>query len=544
MQNNQNNAIVSTPGQPPNGDGEWVDFSGLYAKALIHDHPGIPNKVAYNGFISELTRGNATADRPIKQPLLEPTAADPAHGIVEVPNLIGGTNKLNGPQGAFLVQPTGGQSLTYPTSNPPKVGSPEYAVELIELYWASLLRDVAFTLYDGHPIVEMAVADLNRPDVLSRYRGPVDANTGKVTARLLFRGGPLPKGTNPVKIYFQGEDLGPYLSQLCLVSTSMGAQKISQKISTLKAGKDFMTDPDEWYRVQQGKAPTESLLLDPTHQHMRRGRDLAAFTHVDELYQAYFVAFLVMANSWNVQSNPGLPYGTYQSQKAFGTLGGPDVTGVLGMVARAAINAVWYQKWVRHLRHRPEAGAGLVHLLKSGATPLPQATAAFDQSILDLLQPVLTESANQYSLPGGPKTFLLSQAFPEGSPTHPAYPTGHGTVAGACITALKFFFDCSGHVSNYGQVVEPVEDGLGLRPYGGPDAGQMTVNGELHKLAHNISFGHGIHGGIHWRSDTDESILLGEAVALSVLRSLVKQYSEMINVTITSCRGEAEQIKN
>ena len=36
-------------------------------------------------------------------------------------------------------------------------------------------------------------------------------------------------------------------------------------------------------------------------------------------------------------------------------------------------------------------------------------------------------------------TYLLPQPFPEGSPTHPSYPTGHGTVAGACITLLKFF---------------------------------------------------------------------------------------------------------
>src|SRR6516162_6601347 len=29
------------------------------------------------------------------------------------------------------------------------------------------------------------------------------------------------------------------------------------------------------------------------------------------------------------------------------------------------------------------------------------------------------------------------------APTHPCYPTGHGTVGGACITAIKFFFDGS-----------------------------------------------------------------------------------------------------
>jgi len=46
----------------------------------------------------------------------------------------------------------------------------------------------------------------------------------------------------------------------------------------------------------------------------------------------------------------------------------------------------------------------------------------------------------------------------------------------------------------------------------------MTVNGELHKLAHNSSFGHGIREGIHWRSDTDYSTLLGEEVALSFFK--------------------------
>ena len=38
----------------------------------------------------------------------------------------------------------------------------------------------------------------------------------------------------------------------------------------------------------------------------------------------------------------------------------------LGAVARAAINAVWYQKWIVHLRHRPESGGGIVELIKTG----------------------------------------------------------------------------------------------------------------------------------------------------------------------------------
>ena len=72
----------------------------------------------------------------------------------------------------------------------------------------------------------------------------------------------------------------------------------------------------------------------------------------------------------------------------------------------------------------------------------------------------------------------------------------------------------------------------------------LTVNGELHKLAHNISFGHGIHAGIHWRSDTDYSILLGEAVAIAWLEDQMFSYQENIDVTITKIDGTIHHFKN
>jgi hypothetical protein len=157
-------------------------------------------------------------------------------------------------------------------------------------------------------------------------------------------------------------------------------------------------------------------------------------------------------------------------------------------------------------------------------------------------------SSQKYSRPDAvtdkDKIFLLSQAFPEGSPPHPAYPTGHGSVAGACITALKFFFDCDQRVVSLVQPMVPSDDGLTLDAYSGTDAGDMTVNGELHKLAHNISFGHGIHAGIHWRSDTDESLLLGEQVAISFLNTQIKSYSEKCNITITLMDGTQKTFAN
>ncbi len=38
-------------------------------------------------------------------------------------------------------------------------------------------------------------------------------------------------------------------------------------------------------------------------------------------------------------------------------------------------------------------------------------------------------------------SYLLPMAYPEGCPTHPAYPAGHATIAGACTTVLKAFFN-------------------------------------------------------------------------------------------------------
>ncbi len=135
-------------------------------------------------------------------------------------------------------------------------------------------------------------------------------------------------------------------------------------------------------------------------------------------------------------------------------------------------------------------------------------------------------------------SFLLPQAFPEGSPTHPCYPTGHGTVGGACITVLKFFFDGNFVIPN---PVVPSDDGTSLLPFSGSP---LTVNGELNKLAFNISFAHGIHAGIHFRSSTQESILLGEQIALSILQDRARSYNEPFSISITKFDGTTATISN
>jgi hypothetical protein len=64
------------------------------------------------------------------------------------------------------------------------------------------------------------------------------------------------------------------------------------------------------------------------------------------------------------------------------------------------------------------------------------------------------------------------------------------------------------------------------------------VGGELNKLAANIATGRNM-AGIHWRTDMSESLKLGEAVAISILRDQRATYAETFNgFTFTNFDGQ------
>ncbi len=80
--------------------------------------------------------------------------------------------------------------------------------------------------------------------------------------------------------------------------------------------------------------------------------------------------------------------------------------------------------------------------------------------------------------------------------------------------------------------------------YTGADRDSMTINGELSKLAWNITTGHGIHAGIHFRSSSLYSILLGEQVGLAVLQDRARGYNEPFTIHITKFDGTTATISN
>ena len=500
--------------QPDNGDDHrYTDFSGLYSKGLQHNSLGIPNAAAVLSLIHAFDTGRHQ---------------DFDNILVGTPG--GGPNsRLNGPQVALAMDLEGLDSHATVIPPAPRTDSAQTAAEQVEHYWAALLADVPFTQYSTNGLVGQAVTDMNNLSFLSR-----PANNQfpfPVTRQNLFRGR---------FVSGDGNVQGPYISQFMFQPTFFGAQPLSQLYRTFLPGQTFMTAPTEYQLVQNGGDSGRSVNNDPTLRYVRNGRDLAAYTHVDVLYQAYFTAFLVMAGLGS-PTNPGNPYIGSNTQKAFACLGGQDAAGTMAEMATRALKAAWFHKWIKDLRIRPEEYGALVHARKTNAVPFPRAAGALHHDVLNSAALPLTLAA--YG------SYLLPQAFPEGSPTHPCYPTGHGTVGGACCTILKFFFNGSQRIRPLllaagRDVVEPDAAGTSLVNYTGADRDNLDINGELNKLCYNVSFGHGIHAGIHFRSSTYWSILLGEQVALSILRDRARSYNEPFTISIRKFDGTTATITN
>lgn len=412
------------------------------------------------------------------------------------------TNPLCGLADDIELKPEPDQlKMPPPPEQQPGTNYAETAGEAVELYWMALLRDVPFVQFATDATVTRAIKELNG---LTDFKGPKIA--GKVTPQTVFRGS------------FAGDLAGPFVSQYMLKTVRYGSIPFEQMQDTAKPGVDFLTNFSDWLAIQNGANPTASVVLDSQRRYIRSMRDITHYVHVDQLYEAYQLACLQLLDA-KVPLNPGNPYdpsgGTptpdLANQMGFGTFGGPHILALVCEVSTRALKAVWQQKWYHWLRLRPEEYGGLVDVQHRG---LKNYTPYLHTDILN--SDAVAEAQKRFG------SSLLPLAFPEGSPTHPAYGAGHATVAGACITVLKAFFDASTKIQ---KPVEASADGLTLQDYTGPDAANLTVEGELHKLAANIGIGRNM-AGVHWRSDYFQSLQLGERVAVNVLVNQRKEYRE------------------
>lgn len=482
------------PDHPSNDDEDlYTNKMGNYTKGLRHNSVGEVDLAAYHALYEAIKQGNF-ADFEAVSLSGHMGCPDPAR-----------QRRFVNPQAGYAFDLEGTDSHQLAMRAAPAFASAEEAGEMAELYWMALLRDVNYLDYDAHPFVLAAAEDLSK---FSDFRGP--KQDGKVTPQTLFRD------------KYPGCTTGPYISQFLLKEAPFGGQRIDQRIRTTTPV-DFMTHFTSWLEVQNGYQPMISQTPDRL-VFCRNGRDLSQYVHVDALYQAYFVACLILlangmpyntGNPYGQTPDPGsgmpLPIGADGSlaQVGFGTFGGPHILALLTEVSTRALKAVWYQKWQVHRRLRPEEFGGRVENIRLGNRTL--ADYPINQELFD------SSATGEVFQKFG--THLLPMAFPEGSPMHTSYGSGHATVAGACVTILKAWFDESAVIPD---PVMTSSDGITVEPYGGLP---LTVGGELNKLASNISQGRNI-AGVHWRSDATESNLLGEAIAISILEDQKETYRE------------------
>jgi hypothetical protein len=512
-----NNDEVNYPTRP---------LAGNYSKSLKHDALGDPDPASYASLLRALE------------------SRDPAD-FEEIQLASATALKLTNPQTGltFDIEGPDPQEITVPPA--PRFDSQVAANEEGELYWMAVLRDLPFVLYPSDGTAAAAMTSLNN-------EFPQFGGTAPVTAQNLFRG------------IYPGEQVGPYVSQFLLKGNqdkrkpagqgrdaldgfiSYGARTIDQRLFPATAGADYLTDFAWWLDVQNGVDKRGQDTFDTTKRFIWNLRAGATFVHFDQVLDAWYnAAWILMSEPTGNQlsgitgrpqidlefpkdqGNPYDPPGTAMDSKTqapFATFGPPHLLQALGEVLGRALRAVWFQKWFNHRRLRPEEYGGRVHNqvvynITGGAQgrsyPLHTSITTSLQS--GGLAPYFGNAGEKF-----PNAYLLPQAYPEGAPTHPAYGAGHATGSGACATILKAFFDETTPIEN---PVQADQTGTTLIAYTGADAAQMTVGGELNKLAGNIAIFRNA-AGVHWRSDYTESLLLGEAVAIGLLQEMSLGFNE------------------
>ena len=460
------------------------------------------------------------------------------------------------------------QAVTMPPA--PVLGSNELIAEMGEVYVQALLRDVPFTditdesgkvpckpsYGSSRPLtVKIALKELNK---LAWFKSDdcclLDTNEVKRKRATLT-------GQNAFRGITAGDNIGPYISQFLLAGNkgingidtihkaddgyiAYGAIRADQRVRHATPCDDHITNWKEWLDVQDGAnlGGLESYVCKKTeaYRFITTPRDLATYVHYDALYEAYLNACLILLGE-GTPFDPDLPFQRpdyIDHQQSFAHFGGPHILSLVTEVATRALKAVRYQKFNIHRRMRPEVLAARLSKHK-------ELDVAELDTMVDALKPILSlvdkKNPKDTCLKHG--NYLLPMAFCEGSPMHPAYGAGHATVAGACVTVLKAFFDHKHPLTLAGNdttAFVPTSDGSKLVTTPVTN-GTLTIEGELNKLASNIAIGRDW-AGVHYFTDYIESLRMGEKIALGILEEQKLTYGENFSMAVPLFDGGSIRI--
>jgi membrane-associated phospholipid phosphatase len=363
----------------------------------------------------------------------------------------------------------------------PRWDSDALADQALELYWMALLRDERLVGLERERAARDAASELAQTP---SYTG--------LKPESLFR------------VPLANAQHGYAISQLLWMPIPYGAHPWWQAYKTPFPGQDFVTEWGEWLRVQNGEWPKGILNHHSELHYLRTGRDLAEYVRWDFSYQAFINAGNILLGDPHrprAALHPSNPYKTARTQNGFATLGGAELLAVVARAADMALKAAWWVKWMHAPLLRPEEYGGLIEKDR-----VPSAARLKNSEALKRIKQKFG-------------SYLLPQAYPEGAPGHPSFPSGHATIAGACATVLKAFISPS---YEFRFPLEPTRDGRDWGQYAGP---KTNARIEIDKLAANVAAGRQW-AGIHWQADSLAGLRLGEQVGLAVLREAKAQYAE------------------
>jgi len=430
--------------------------------------------------------------------------------IVRAP---GAVQKLANPQAALSFSLEGADA--YSTSMPAawSMTSEQAAGEMIEVYGMALLRDEGFNAIQNgttsqESVVDDLLTDLNA--LAGAFLGPKEG--GVVTRQTLFRGATY------------NETVGPYVSQFLLHDFSLANAAVQQVFDMESNDAPSVTEAG-WLDIQNGLIASGAHLTGT----LRRAycpRVIASYVHNDAPGGAFLNAALILLQN-GAPLDPNIP--VLANEDGFVTMGPAEIMTRVMHVAELALKAAWRQKWIAHMRLRPEVYAGRVHFTIDGGEDYN-----LDDAVLTANTTANVLLAN--TAVGSP-TYLLPLVYPEGSPCHPSYPAGHAVIAGACATVLKAFFDGDTLMKDLDggsfAIVEPItgEETMAELEAAAITAPSVvdviTVGSELGKLASNIATARNM-AGVHYRSDGDQGLLLGEKVAIQYLKDVLATYNEAV----------------
>jgi membrane-associated phospholipid phosphatase len=497
---------------PPNVPNSNFDQDALNAIKLADPGPDVPPRVLINPQSSKsltIKGGDIAAFRFKSQPITDKTW-----------------------QLGYRVVYAQGEANTNALLRELSFSSGYSAAEMVEVYAMAVLRDLEFKDYDAsHPDVQLALAALNAFG--DDFRGPKErqGSNYRVTAKTLFR------GNSPESL--RGEYLSKFLllrrppifASGCapgtgdIINAEIFFDEFAVHLTAPQPNprREFGLTWDHYVKIQNRRIPQKYRRGDfQGRDVVSNGRNLGSLVHVDALYEEYAFAVDILTTG-NYPRTPVSPYtnpmgmpGVHARNEGDGpTLGPPDAAALVGAVALEAARLAWSQKYLVARRARPEVFGALVHKRKTGGDE--DTYGNIDPRLLNnpavrrLLERVREENRER-----GGDTYLLSQVFPEASPAHPAWPSGHATIAGACVTVIKAIFDDRAPVRQ--QVA-------GAPPFTDENGNPLTVAGELDKLASNVALGRNF-GGVHFRSDGEHGILLGEQAAVRFLQDHLRTYRE------------------